>query len=856
MPAKSDWSANQPILHRHRLNSLIHEGLKYPLLVMLAAPGYGKTQAMADYAASCDAEVLWLHLGSIDNLPDRFWARLLRMIENRYPKISDRLQELAFPDTLFAFAVFSQIIEEHICGEQQVIWVFDDYGIINNQQIKKIIRTLVDANFEKFHIVLLSNELNNMESIAFMTTRRALLLADELRFNKSEIRELYRLHSIQLNENELDAVARYTEGWPMPLCLLAAQHDKLSALIHGDEGLTPRVISHLFEERFFSTYPPTKQKLMIKLSMMDSFTKPFAFDLYEGQGIELESLGNHAFLINEPTTERFYLHHIYRTFLQEKAYLLTQEDEKAFWQKAAEYYMTSGDTLEAIPSYFKSGDHINMLEAIKKSILVQAALTDKAAAYFLKYLDLLTPEELKLYSVADCIRAIIYAFTYQLDKAETLVIDLEERLSQSETAEEHMLLGEISIIHGLIRMMRAQDDFGRYYEKAAACLPNGSAFLNHGEMKVYDHYSFFMPDNTPGAKERVNCAVHEGVPWMIKVMGGSMRGMPQLFSAEISYLSNQMEEAKRHAYRAVYEAEAHAQHDLACNAYGALARIGLIQGDFKEMSKSIQSIVAYSKKYEIDVVNEIRDTSLAWYYIKMRDYNRVPQSAIMLDRAEGAVISYGRIHIVYANYLICMGEYAKMVGMLEHLKQLVPFQAITQESICLYIMLAIGYYSLDNNESAMEALWAAYDMCYHNELLTLFIEADKYMLALIAAARQQHTYRFAPEWLDLIEHETAAFVKRANAARAAYRKQNPVKKVKNNPLSQRELAVLQSVARGLTREEIALEQYISMNTVKSTITSIFNKLGANNKADAVSIAMTKGYIDGHTPEYDSWGISQ
>jgi len=851
MIAQTDWSANQPVLHRPRLNSLIHEGLKYPLLVMLAAPGYGKTQAMSDYVATCDAEVLWLHLNAIDNLPDRFWGRLLRIIKSRYPEISERVQELAFPDNIYSFAVFMQVMEEHICKERQVIWIFDDYGVIESPQIKKFIRTLIDANFENFHLVLLSNEMNGAESIAFMTTRRALLLANDLSFNKSEIRELYRLHGIRLKDNELDAAERYTEGWPMPLCLLAAQHDQISALTHGDEGLTPRVISYLFEERFFSTYPRIQQKLMIKLSMMDSFTKSFAMDLYEGQAFELEPLGNHAFLINEPATERFYLHHLYRTFLQEKSYLLTREDEKSFWKKAAEYYMASGDTLEAIPSYFKSGDHINMLDAIKKAAYVQIALTDKVAVYFLTYLDLLTDEELKQYPVADCIRAIIYAFTYQLDKAETLALDLEERLSQSETAENHALLGEVFITHGLIRMMKAKDDFGQYYKKAADYLSKGTAYHNLGGMKVYDHFSFFMQDNSPGAKERVNRAVQEGVPWMIKVMGGSMSGMPQLFAAETAYLSFQMEEAKRYAYSAIYAAEANGQHDLVCNSYGALARIGLAQGNFGEISKNIQNIVEYSEKYEIDVINEIRDTSLAWYYIKMRDYNQIPKNAFMFDSTDSAMISYGRIYIAYANYLIGTGEYAKTVGLLEHLKQMAPFHSITQETICLYNMLAVGYQNLGDDGAAMESLWTAYDMCYNNGLITLFIEVDKYMLSLIAAARQQSKYHFAPDWLDLIERETLGFIERADAVRAAYRKQNPSKAVKDNPLSKRELSVLQSVARGLTREEIALEQYISMNTVKSTLTSIFNKLGAKNKADAVSIAMTRGYIGGHIPEHEA-----
>ena len=123
------------------------------------------------------------------------------------------------------------------------------------------------------------------------------------------------------------------------------------------------------------------------------------------------------------------------------------------------------------------------------------------------------------------------------------------------------------------------------------------------------------------------------------------------------------------------------------------------------------------------------------------------------------------------------------------------------------------------------------------------------MVDLISAARKQTKHFFAPEWLDLIEREATAFSKRSSAVRIAYIKQNPAQSIKDNPLSKRELAILQAVAQGLTREEIALEQYISMNTVKSTITSIYNKLNASNKADAVSIAITKGYIEGHAPEY-------
>lgn len=849
MIPQTSWSANQPILHRPRLNSLIWEGLKHPLLVMLAAPGYGKTQAMADYTQTCDAETIWLHLRTTDNLPNRFWKRLIQTITQQHPELSEHLQALTFPENIYGFDPFIQLMEESICKGHQIIWVFDDYGVIDNQQIKSFIRILVDAALTNFHLVLLSNALDSMDSIAFMTTRRALLLANELRFNKNEIREFYRLYGIKLSAIELDSLERYTEGWPMPLCLLASRHGQLPALTQKGKSLTYRVISYLFEERFFSAYPLKQQKTLVKLAMMDSFTKSFALDLYEGNAAELEHLENHAFFINEPTTERFYLHHLYRTFLQDKQYLLTAKDQKDFWKKTAQYYMACGDILDAIPCFFKCGDRINMLDAIKKAVLSQAALSDKLAAYFLELLDSLTEKEVNQYPVADCIRAVIYTFTYQLTNAETLVIDLEQRLSKQKTPEIRALLGEVFITHGLIRMMQAQNDFGQYYKQAIRCLPSETAFYNPGSLKVYNHFSFFMPDNSPGSKEQIEQAIHQGVPWMQTVMGGSMSGMPYLFSSEVAYLSGQMDKARQYAYRTIYEAEAQKQHDLVCNAYHMLIRAEFALGHLAQIENHLNSISEYGKKYELSIISEIRETTQAWYYIKMYDFKRIPKSILLLDSANNATISYGRIHIVYANYLVSICEYAKLVGLLEHLKHMRPFQSITIESISLYIMLSVGYHGLGSNKSAMKALWRAYEMCHSNGLITLFCEAEKHMLKLISAARQQNEYRFSPTWLNEIERETALFIKRADAVRAAYKKQNPSKSSKNNPLSKRERAVLQSVARGLTREEIALEQYISMNTVKSTITSIFNKLGANNKADAVSIAITRGYIDGYAPEY-------
>lgn len=62
------------------------------------------------------------------------------------------------------------------------------------------------------------------------------------------------------------------------------------------------------------------------------------------------------------------------------------------------------------------------------------------------------------------------------------------------------------------------------------------------------------------------------------------------------------------------------------------------------------------------------------------------------------------------------------------------------------------------------------------------------------------------------------------------------------PLTDREMEVLQLVAQGLANRQIAEELYISEHTVKFHISSIYGKLGAGNRAEAVTLGIRQGLI--------------
>ena len=62
------------------------------------------------------------------------------------------------------------------------------------------------------------------------------------------------------------------------------------------------------------------------------------------------------------------------------------------------------------------------------------------------------------------------------------------------------------------------------------------------------------------------------------------------------------------------------------------------------------------------------------------------------------------------------------------------------------------------------------------------------------------------------------------------------------PLSEREIEVLQLIAGGLTNPEIANSLFLSLHTVKVHTRNIYSKLGAHNRTQAVAKARALGIL--------------
>ena len=136
-------------------------------------------------------------------------------------------------------------------------------------------------------------------------------------------------------------------------------------------------------------------------------------------------------------------------------------------------------------------------------------------------------------------------------------------------------------------------------------------------------------------------------------------------------------------------------------------------------------------------------------------------------------------------------------------------------------------------------------------ILTTYNEDDLMMRGLQAGARGFllkdtgretlfHTIRAAARGETLLQPEILARV--LAHTEQTTQSQSPESN-KQETLTQRELEVLTAVAQGNRNKEIALDLGVTERTIKAHLTNIYNKLGVDSRAAAVSVAMQKGIVE-------------
>ena len=155
--------------------------------------------------------------------------------------------------------------------------------------------------------------------------------------------------------------------------------------------------------------------------------------------------------------------------------------------------------------------------------------------------------------------------------------------------------------------------------------------------------------------------------------------------------------------------------------------------------------------------------------------------------------------------------------------------------LALSILKALALQADHAHAKALSSLRRAVELAEPEEYIRVFLDEGPPMARLLHKAL---LHGVAPEYVSRL---LAAFpVAEPEPAPPLIEKDARVELVE--PLSERELEVLELIAQGLTNREIGIRLFLSLNTVKAHTRNIYGKLGVHSRTQATARSQALGIL--------------
>ena len=192
--------------------------------------------------------------------------------------------------------------------------------------------------------------------------------------------------------------------------------------------------------------------------------------------------------------------------------------------------------------------------------------------------------------------------------------------------------------------------------------------------------------------------------------------------------------------------------------------------------------------------------------------------------------------LIQARVLIAQGDPSAALALLEPHRQLVQEKNWQDQLLRVLILQALAHHLQGDKDAARQVLGEALTLAEPEGFIRLFIEKGEPMRSLIVDFRAwiekqsgDRTYLHR-EYVDKI---LAAFAP-SQTALTSTTKNGQSELIE--PLSQRELEVLQLVCQGLSNQEICRRLFLALDTVKGHNRRIFEKLDVHRRTEAIARA--------------------
>ena len=277
----------------------------------------------------------------------------------------------------------------------------------------------------------------------------------------------------------------------------------------------------------------------------------------------------------------------------------------------------------------------------------------------------------------------------------------------------------------------------------------------------------------------------------------------------------------------------------------AQARVKASEGDF---DAALDLLDEAQRVYVKNPVPDLRPVEAlkAQVYLRQGHLSKAQAWA----RARGLTVhddlSYLREfeHLTLARILMVEGPNQRAGELLERLRQAAEAQDRMGSVLEILLTQALAHRAQGDTTAAFAALDRALTLAEPEGYVRTFVDEGETMRLLIADFRvliEKQKRREGQQLIGYVDKLLAAFGK-ANRCCRHIRTSAICNPQLIEPLSPRELEVLQLISQGLSNQEIADRLFLALSTVKGYTRTLFDKLQVQRRTEAVARARELGLL--------------